>query len=194
LALFKYYRSTKKTAAQVTKIFNISVSILLWLLATSTCFGQESKVFGQCVGVVDGDTLRILTAEKQLLRVRVAWIDAPESSQAFGQRAKQAMSSLVFGKDVELRFYTVDRYGRLVCMVFVDGQDAGLELIKEGFAWAYAKYLPEASVAIRQSYAAAEATARARAIGLWADNDEPVPPWEFRKREKEQQALFSHEP
>jgi endonuclease YncB( thermonuclease family) len=25
-------------------------------------------------------------------------------------------------------------------MVFVDGTDAGLELIKEGFAWAYAKY------------------------------------------------------
>jgi endonuclease YncB( thermonuclease family) len=50
--------------------------------------------------------------------------------QAFGQRAKQAMSTLVFGKDVELRFHTVDRYGRLVCMVFVDGTDAGLELIK----------------------------------------------------------------
>ena len=70
-----------------------------------------------------------------------------------------------------------------VAMVFVDGTDAGLELIKEGFAWAYAKYLPEASVETQQSYTAAEAAARAARIGLWADAD-PQPPWEYRKIEK----------
>jgi micrococcal nuclease len=75
-------------------------------------------------------------------------------------------------------------------MVFVDDTDAGLELIKEGFAWAYAKYLPEASVAIQQSYTAAEAAARAQAIGLWADPD-PVPPWQYRKTEHEQRAALS---
>ena len=115
----------------------------------------------------------------------MAWIDAPESSQTFGRRAKQAMSALVFGKDIELRFHTVDRYGRLVCMVFVDGTDAGLELIKEGFAWAYAKYLSETSIETQQSYTAAEAAARASRIGLWADAD-PQPPWEYRQLEKEQ--------
>ena len=74
-------------------------------------------------------------------------------------------------------------------------QDAGLELIKEGFAWAYAKYLPEASVETQQSYTAAEAAARAARIGLWADAD-PQPPWEYRKIEKEQRAqhIFSREP
>ena len=104
------------------------------------------------------------------------------------------MSTLVFDKDVELRFHTVDRYGRLVCMVFVDGTDAGLELIKEGFAWAYAKYLAEASLET-QRYIAAEALARATRVGLWTDAD-PQPPWEYRKREKEQRAqnIFSHEP
>jgi endonuclease YncB( thermonuclease family) len=95
----------------------------------------------------------------------------------------------VLVKDVELRFHTVDRYGRLVCMVFSDGTDAGLELIKEGLAWAYAKYLPEASVAIQQSYPAAEAAARASRVGLWADAD-AQPPWEFRRLEKEQRAAL----
>jgi len=52
-------------------------------------------------------------------------------------------------------------------MVFVDGTDAGLELIKEGFAWAYAKYLPEASLETQQSYTAAQAAAQAARIGLW---------------------------
>jgi len=129
----------------------ILLPLYAFLLLTVHAFGQD-VIHGRVVGVTDGDTIKVLTAEKQLLRVRVAWIDAPESSQAFGQRAKQAMSALVFGKDVELRFHTVDTYGRLVCAVFVDGTDAGLELIKEGFAWAYAKYLPEAGANSTELY------------------------------------------
>jgi endonuclease YncB( thermonuclease family) len=168
---------------------SLSLSLVAWLLLTVHALAQD-VIHGRVTAVNDGDTIKVLTAEKQLLRVRVAWIDAPESSQAFGQRAKQAMSALVFGKDVELRFHTVDRYGRLICMVLVDGTDAGLELIREGFAWAYAKYLPEASLDIQRSYTAAEAAARARSIGLWADPD-PVPPWQYRKTEHEQPAALS---
>ena len=36
----------------------------------------------------------------------------------------------VFEKDVELRPHTIDRYGRTVAMVFVDGRDANLQLVK----------------------------------------------------------------
>ena len=41
---------------------------------------------------------------------------------------------------------------RLVCMVFVDGKDAGLKLLKQGLAWAYEHYLPEATLDIQESY------------------------------------------
>ena len=72
----------------------------------------------------------MLTGANQEIRVRIAFIDAPEKRQAFGQRAKQAMSGLVFGKEVELRPHTIDRYGRLIARVFVGNQDAGIELLK----------------------------------------------------------------
>ncbi|GLW61708.1 hypothetical protein Hthe01_20570 [Hydrogenophilus thermoluteolus] len=52
-------------------------------------------------GVSDGDTLTCL-AEKRQIRVRLAQIDAPEKRQPFGEKAKQALSNLVFGKTVEL--------------------------------------------------------------------------------------------
>ena len=171
-----------------------TIGLLVWLLWAVGAWAQDI-IHGRVVGVTDGDTIKVLTAEKQLLRGRIAFLDTPELGQAFGRRAKQAMSQLVFGKDVELRFHTVDRYGRIVAMVFVDGQDAGLELVKEGLAWAYAKYLPEASLDIQRSYTAAEAAAQAARIGLWADAH-PQPPWEFRKIKKEQRAqnVFSHEP
>jgi endonuclease YncB( thermonuclease family) len=146
-------------------------------------------IHAHCVGVTDGDTIKVLTTEKQLLRIRVAWIDAPEMGQAFGQRAKQSMSALVFGKDVELRPHAIDRYGRMVAMVFVDGRDVGLELIRAGLAWKYDHYLPEASPQIQTQYTAAETAARAARLGLWQEG-EPVPPWEWRRAECERRTTL----
>jgi nuclease-like protein len=105
---------------------SLSLSLVAWLLLTVHALAQD-VIHGRVTAVNDGDTIKVLTAEKQLLRVRVAWIDAPESSQAFGQRAKQAMSALVFGKDVELRFHTVDRYGRLIGVDLSKARRPGLE-------------------------------------------------------------------
>src|SRR6516225_1335945 len=90
---------------------------------------QSSVTIFCCLGSVR------LATDSELLRIRVAWIDCPELSQAFGGRAKKFMSALVFGKDVELRPHAIDRYGRTVAMVFVDDRDVGLELIKAGLAW-----------------------------------------------------------
>jgi endonuclease YncB( thermonuclease family) len=55
------------------------------------------------------------------------------------------MSELVFGKDVKLRLHTIDRHGRLVAIVYVDGTDTGLELLKAGMACPYDRYLVEAT-------------------------------------------------
>ena len=44
------------------------------------------------------------------------------------------MSELVFGKDVVLQPYTIDRSGHLVAPVFIDGQDAALSYLSKVFA------------------------------------------------------------
>jgi endonuclease YncB( thermonuclease family) len=93
------------------------------------------------------------------------------------------MSELVFGKDVELRPHTTDRYGRLVCMVFVEAKDAGLELTSRGLCWCYEHYLPEAPADVQQSYRAAESAARNNHLGLWIDAN-PPPPWKHRQTER----------
>jgi endonuclease YncB( thermonuclease family) len=142
---------------------------------------EPARIRGRTVGIIDGDTIKVLTAAKQQIRVRIAFIDAPEKGQAFGQRAKQAMSELVFGKDVELQVHSIDPYGRLVARVLVDGQDAGLELLKQGFCWVYEKYVVQARIDIEASYRAAQAVAQSDKVGLWQDAD-PVPPWEWRER------------
>ena len=99
------------------------------------------------------------------------------------------MSELVFGKDVQLLPHTIDRYGRLVARVIVEGQDAGLELLKAGLCWVYEKHVGEASDEIQASYRDAQASARSEKAGLWSDPD-PVPPWEWRKSEKKRSEMM----
>jgi endonuclease YncB( thermonuclease family) len=96
------------------------------------------------------------------------------------------MSELVFGKDVELRTYGLDKYGRTLATVFVDGKDVCLEEVKLGYAWVFQHYIGQASADIQTSYQQAENEAREQHRGLWQQNNPaPIPPWDYRHRAKE---------
>ena len=151
--------------------------------ATYTFCLEHVALHGRVTGILDGDTIKVLIRARQQIRVRIAFIDAPEKGQAFSQRAKAAMSELVFDKDVKLRPHTIDRHGHLVARVLIDGQDAGLELLKQALCWVYERYVGEAAADIQTSYRDAQNTAQAERAGLWQDPD-PVPPWEWRKGEE----------
>jgi micrococcal nuclease len=71
----------------------------------------------------------------------------------------------------------VDRYGRTLARVEVEGQDVNRQMVAEGLAWHYLRYSDDATLAD------AEREARAAGRGLWRDR-EPVPPWEWRASEK----------
>ncbi|MDQ6734024.1 MAG: thermonuclease family protein [Nitrospirota bacterium] len=68
-------------------------------------------------------------------------IDCPEKGQAFGKKAKQFTSEMVFEKDVMVQSYRLDRYGRTIAdIVLTDGTNLNRELVKAGLAWRYVKY------------------------------------------------------
>jgi micrococcal nuclease len=130
-------------------------------------------LYGKVVGISDGDTITVLDASNTRHRIRLNQIDAPEKSQDFGQRSKQSLSDLVFGRNVQVDVSTRDRYGREIGQVLVNGTDANLEQVKRGLAWVYRQYAKD------RAYFAAEEAARANRIGLWSQPN-PTPPWEFR--------------
>ena len=146
---------------------------LIPLLFTLAALAYQAKV----VGVTDGDTCTVLTAEKQQVKIRLAGIDCPEKSQAFGTRAKHALSDKVFGQSVEVKEQTKDRYGRTVADLYLGTRWVNLEIVTEGWAWHYKQYSKD------KQLADAEQTARTAKLGLWADK-EPVPPWDFRRGAK----------
>jgi endonuclease YncB( thermonuclease family) len=49
---------------------------------------EHVAIHGRITGIFDGDTINALILGKQQIRVRPAFVDAPEKGQAFGQRAK----------------------------------------------------------------------------------------------------------
>lgn len=136
-------------------------------------------ITGQVVRVADGDTITVLTPDRQQARIRLAGVDAPEKKQAFGQRAKDFISSLVAGKVVTVRVEKIDRYGRSVGEVFLpDGRSLERLLVENGFAWWYRQYSRDSSLG------ELEEKARAERRGLWQDPN-PMPPWEWRRQKRE---------
>ena len=134
---------------------------------------------GRVVGIADGDTLTVLDSSNQQHRIRLYGIDAPEKKQPFGTRSKQNLAALAFAKHAVVEWTKLDRYGRIVGKVIVEGQDLGLQQIEAGLAWWYRKYSREQSPQDQATYARAEEAARTARAGLWSDS-EAVPPWEYR--------------
>ena len=131
------------------------------------------------VSIADGDTITILDDTNREYRIRLAGIDAPESSQSFGIASTENLAKLVFRKLVTIAWYKHDRYGRIVGSVFVAAQDVGLEQVKAGLAWHYKQYQNEQSANDRRAYTEAELEAREERRGLWTD-PAPLPPWSYR--------------
>lgn len=136
---------------------------------------------GKVVTILDGDTVDVLIKGNTTLRIRLAWIDSPERAQAFGNRAKQRLAELVGGKVVQVEWNKIDKYGRTIGKITVDGQDANLAMLSAGLAWWYRAYANEQTQVDQVLYEAAEREAKAERRGLWADPS-PMPPWEWRHR------------
>jgi endonuclease YncB( thermonuclease family) len=83
--------------------------------------------------VVDGDTVDLSTGE----RVRLIGIDTPETGQCGYREATDRLVALVTGQPVTLEAGTrnnLDKYGRLLRYVLVNGVDSGGVLVAEGLA------------------------------------------------------------
>ena len=154
----------------------IGSAVIFLLLASHL---EAADYTGRVVGVLDGDTIEVLHNQHPE-RIRLSGIDCPEKRQAFGQRAKQAASELVYGREVTIQTHGKDKYKRTIGDVILqDGMSLNQELVKQGWCWWYRKYAPGNTVLERL-----ETEAREGRKGLWAD-PQPVPPWEWRTQRRE---------
>ncbi|WP_018149958.1 thermonuclease family protein [Leeia oryzae] len=170
--------------------------VLLLVALVSAAFGWQQHKTGsstsymaRVVGVSDGDTITVLDDQQQSRKIRFAFIDAPEKKQAYGMRAKQALSDLVYLQSVKVDVQDTDRYGRTVAQIWLTPEggaatDINLAQVKAGFAWHYIQYARKGQTTDAfDAYQAAERYARDNRLGLWQDAS-PVEPWLFRRTAK----------
>ncbi len=100
---------------------------LFFSFALLTSQALAADFTGRVVGISDGDTITVLHNGKGE-HIRLHGIDCPEKRQAFGKRAKQFTSTLVFSKIVTVQVLDRDRYRRTVGVVLLpDGRSGAWE-------------------------------------------------------------------
>jgi len=164
----------------IQKVVSVAVLLLSLLVLSPSVHAWPAKV----VSVSDGDTITVLRPGNQQVKIRLYGIDCPEKKQSYGQKAKDLTSTLVAGRSVEVEQKDVDRYGRVVGLVRVDGAVLNEAIIQNGFAWVYRDYCKERFCSDWVKY---EVAARQQKKGIWAD-PVIVPPWEWRHSQKETKA------
>lgn len=177
-----------------------SCALLLGLLLATpagSAGGRTDKVNfvinGTIVAVEDGDTLTLRGAGGERFPIRLSDLDAPEVAhrrnpyrERRGCRAAPASAAGQVGGDgaraalarrapvkaaARAECYAIDRYGRLICHVFVAATNLNVEQLRDGWGM-----LPTRQSWIRDpaSVAAAQMARQARR-GIWAGASPPSP-------------------
>jgi len=153
-------------------------SIVIALLYLSPSI-QAANLHGKVVGISDGDTITILTTDKQSIKVRLVEIDAPEKDQPWGQKSKQALSDLIYSRNVTVDSAGNDRYGRTLGTVFLSDRNINKHMVENGNAWAYTQYVRD------QNYFELQEIAKSKQLGLWSlSKGQTIAPWEWRKNKR----------
>ena len=134
------------------------------------------------LSIGDGDTITVTEGSKRI-KVRLACIDAPETSQSpYGMEARKKLQGLLpIGSQVTLRTKATDRYGRSVAEVIKGSTNINQSLVGSGNAFVYWQYI---SGCDRQTYSRLENDARLKGEGVWSVTGGIQRPWEYRRNRK----------
>jgi micrococcal nuclease len=151
----------------------LKLFFMLFVIAYTNVSYAQSTLHGKVVRILDGDTYEILNNGNTTYKIRMTDIDAPEKSQDFGQRSKQTLAALIFGKEVKVVYDKLDRNKRILGHTYLNGTYINLVMVQKGMAWHFKKYSSD------QTFAQAEQFARNQKIGIWSKSN-AIAPWDYR--------------
>jgi len=158
-----------------------------WLAATAIAFSSITTTVAaaelKVLSIGDGDTIRVSSPSgTSKTTVRLACIDAPETSQVLGIDARQALQEqLPIGTEISLRTKATDRYGRTVAEVLKGTININQALVAAGAAFVYWQYIEGCD---RETYSRLENEAKLKSLGIWAMPGGIQRPWDYRRGRK----------
>lgn len=143
---------------------------LLFVMASSIAMAGELR--GQVIGVVDGDTLDVLSVENsKSVRIRLNGINTPERTEPFYQKAKASLSELAYGQTAHVETVGKDTHGRTVGVVYVGNLNVNLVQVERGYAMVCKNYTKD------EALWDAEERAMAKRFNIWAPPGPNRPAW-----------------
>lgn len=125
------------------------------------------------VRVIDGDTVLVAQSDQQPILVRILGIKAFDASIAkdvaapYGQATIDTLSRSLKDRPIRVLLHATpkDKHGRYIAMLYVEDQDIGLRLVKDGLVLVYTVYpFPAMSLYLQE-----QDLARAGRRGFWAN-------------------------
>lgn len=164
-------------------------TIVLAAIAASLAWGAPPAPFSaSVVRVADADTLVCERSDHVLVKVRLHAVDAPEvkhrpreQDQPGGPEALAYVKKHWQGKEVTITPKGAPSYGRIVGDIVDTKTQAslGIELVQKGHAQVDTRYSKS------KLLLAAESQAKKEKLGIWSSATAPVPPWDWRKEQRE---------
>ena len=143
-------------------------------LPLSAAASADEIIRAKAVSIVDGDSISAVI-NQELVRVRLAGVDAPEGNQPFAIDSRQSLHDLCFWVEAELSSISKDYYGRMLAKVKCNGVNVNAEQVRRGMAWVADQSVEDKELVQLQE------EARTAKRGLWS-YESPVPPWEWHSR------------
>ncbi|MEK7597994.1 MAG: thermonuclease family protein [Patescibacteria group bacterium] len=115
--------------------------------------------------VSDGDTFKLSDGKT----FRLYGVNAPEVKEPFYEEAKMFTQNLVLGKEINFEQeenYKVDKFGRELGYVFIDGVNLNIELVRNGLARVIL-YEKRAKIKYQDELLTAEKEAKEIRLGVW---------------------------
>ncbi|MEX0799577.1 MAG: thermonuclease family protein [Bacteriovoracaceae bacterium] len=157
----------KQYDLRAVKILCIGLLPLFLFFPTSGIKTIRAK----CERVIDGDTVEARYGSR-LLKLRLAFIDAPEIKQLsldkvpIGLRSQQFLQDLALGKELVIKVLQKDRYGRYLAEIYLGKTSLNLTMVESGQAVIY-RYYEFQTVQQKVEYMRGEAMAKRKRLGMW---------------------------
>ena len=150
--------------------------LALWFSLTAAA---QPLLPARVSSVTDGDTVKLIIG-KDIVKVRLESIDAPEKRQAGGRESRQALRELLpNGSPVQLFSKGQDRYKRTLGQLYLpDGTNVNALQVKNGQAWVFRRYCRD-----QPYWLPLEHEAQVHQRGLWGQPG-AVAPWDYRHPQK----------
>lgn len=122
--------SKKKNIFKRHKLAAIAAGTIL-LVAGSIGVVKRAVNPGEIVtAVIDGDSFKIENDQT----IRLLSLDAPAIEYCYGKESKDFLTKKILGKKVILKELKTDQYGRVMAMIYLNGENINEFMIKNGLA------------------------------------------------------------